>query len=145
MSIDDKVLKVMKCLNQAVAVRGWCLVEGGVGVGKTRATQEALHQMGWEAVWKGVPDLENEQTRQALLTEPKELLVLDGLVEEWAPIETEQVPGRAWTSLYAAMMVAMARAENGLMTVICAICREDGDEKHPELNDLPGCVSVTLD
>ncbi|CAK0741598.1 hypothetical protein CCP3SC15_1160001 [Gammaproteobacteria bacterium] len=144
MSIDDKVLKVMKGINQAVATRGWCLVEGGVGVGKTRATQEALHQIGWEAVWKGVSDLEGEEARQALRTEPKELLVLDGLVDEWVPAEKEQMPDRSWTSLYSAVTVAMARAEQGLMTVVCAIVCRDEEEKHPELDDLPGCVAVIL-
>jgi|GEM_PF-6732898 len=143
MSFDDKVLKVMKCINQAVAVRGWCLVEGGVGVGKTRATQEALHQIGWEAAWREVSELEDEKARSTLSIEPKELLVLDGLVEEWDPVEAGQMPSRSWTSLYTAMTVAMARAENGLMTVICAVCRE-GDEKRPELNNMPGCVAVTL-
>jgi hypothetical protein len=144
MSIDDKVLKVMKGINQAVATRGWCLVEGGTGTGKTSATQEALHQTGWEAVWMGASDLEGEEARQALCTTPKELLVLDGLVDEWVPVEKEQMPAQSWTALYTAMTVAMARAKCGLMTVVCAGVRREGAETPPELDDLPGCVVVTL-
>lgn len=144
MSIDDKVLKVMTGLNQAMANRGWCLVEGDVGVGKTRAIQDALRQLGWEAVWKGILDLEKEETRQALWTIPKELLVLDGLVDEWAPTEMEQTPDSSWTALYTAMTVAMARAQHGLMTVICAVIHREGKAPSPEVNDIPGCVVITL-
>jgi hypothetical protein len=143
MSIDDKVLKVMTGLNQAMATRGWCLVEGEVGAGKTRTLQEALRQIGWEAVWKEVSELKEEDARQILQTTPKELLVFDGLVDEWAPSEMAQMPDSSWTDLYAAITVAMARAKHGLITVICATIHQEGVPR-PELDDIPGCIPITL-
>ena len=144
MSLNDKTLAVMKGLHQAVAIRGWCLVQGEIGVGKTSAIREALYQTGWEAVWKGWPDLEDQDARAQLLTEPKELLVLDGLTDEWAP-DTAQSPTPSWTAFYAATTVATARAEHGLMTVLCAVVHPEGDAAtYPDLENLPGCVVVTL-
>ncbi|CAK0765118.1 hypothetical protein CCP3SC5AM1_30048 [Gammaproteobacteria bacterium] len=146
MSIDDKVLRVMKGLNQAITSRGWCLVEGEVGVGKTRAIQEAVRQIGWQAAWMGVSDLESEETRQTLAIIPKELLVLDGLVDEWAPSnEMGLTPAPSWTALYMAITLAMSRASHNLMTVICVAIHREGKARPPEWDYLPGCVVITLD
>ncbi len=143
MSINDKTLAVMKAINQALATRGWCLVRGGIGVGKTSAIREALHQTGWEALWKGWPALEAQETRTQLSTEAKECLVLDGLVDEWAPGET-QTSNPSWTAFYAATTVAMDRAKLGLLTIVCVAVQEEQGEIHPDLESLPGCVVVTL-
>ncbi len=143
MTINDKTLKVMKGLNQALATRGWCLVGGEVGVGKTSAVREALRQTGWEAVWKGWSDLEGEDAQMLLSTEPKELLALDGLVEEWVP-GVEQAPDQSWAAFYAATTVAAARAKLGLMTVVCAVVHSEGGGMRPDLANLPGCVVVIL-
>ncbi len=145
MSLDDKVLGVMRGLNQAAEKRGWCLVEGASGVGKTGAIREAIHQLGWDAVWMGVAELEAkaEEGQQGLTEEPRELLVFDGLVDEWTCADLSQLPDGSWTALYSAITVAMARAQQGLLTVVAATC-QDGDGDHLIEEKLPGCVVVSM-
>jgi hypothetical protein len=140
MDNNERVVAIMKGLQQAAADRGWCLIEGGVGAGKSHGLHEALYQLGWESVWKGPEDLAAEAGTFA--ADPRETLVFDGLVEEWAPDRSDPVPVEAWTRLYAAIEVATERARQGLLTVVCADTR--GHAEHIDRDSLVGCVAVDL-
>lgn len=140
MESNERVVAIMKGLQRAAAERGWCLVEGEVGAGKTHGLREALHQLGWESVWKGPADL--VQDAGDLVAAPPEVLVFDGLVEEWAPDRDGAAPGEAWTRLYTAIEVAMQRADHGLMTVVCADAR--AHDEHVDRETLTGCVAIEL-
>ena len=76
--------------------------------------------------------------------EPRELLVFDGLVDEWTCADLSQLPDGRWTALYAAITIAMSRAEHGLLTVVAATC-QDGDGNHLMEEKLPGCLVISLD
>jgi hypothetical protein len=142
-SYQENLLAVMRGLQEAAQTRGWCLVEGPAGSGKTPAVQAALRQLGWEAVWMGAADLsEAPRPHAEPASAPVETLVVDGLVDEWAPDPDHPRPERGWTGLYAALDLAMERSRHGLLTVLCVTCREGAE--HFDRSQLAGCVPIRL-
>jgi hypothetical protein len=144
MSVEADLEGLVAVIRKAQTHQGWCLVTRPAGDDAKATVGKALASVAGECDWRTAEELAAMEDRSSLYAAPVEWLVLDGFLDRSGESEPAHMPDDDWGPLFDATVVAMARTEAGLQTLVAVVTCPEVEAEIASLHGLPGCVPFSM-